>query len=99
MRELTEEETAALGESVHRHQELDDAIGELIQDLKFYAKRCGICMGPCPVFTEGAKPCRLVPPNHSERYAEMHELLTELIDLRTRKGLNSGSHPTPETSR
>ena len=85
---LTEEETAALGESVHRHQELDDAIGELIQELKLYAKRCRICVGPCPVFTQGAKPCRLVPPRFSERNAEMHELLTELIELRKSKGLD-----------
>ncbi len=94
MRELTEEETAALGESVHRHQELDDAVGELIQELKFHAKRCGICTGPCPAFTEGAKPCRLAPPNFADIKAEMHELLTELIDLRTSKGLSPGSPGT-----
>ena len=89
MRELTEEETAALGEDLHRHQELDAAIGELIQELKFYAKRCRICMGPCPVFTEGAKPCKLVPPRFRERNAEMREMLTELIELRKSKGLDS----------
>lgn len=98
MRELTEEETKALGEDVHRHQELDAAIGELIQDLKFYAKRCRICMGPCPVFTPGAKPCRLVPPNFSDRTAEMHEMLTELIELRESKGLSAGSTPASPKS-
>ncbi len=93
MRELTEEETTALGEDVHRHQELDTAISELIQELKFYAKRCRICVGPCPVFTQGAKPCRLVPPRFEERNAEMREMLTELIELRESKGLSAGSTP------
>jgi len=88
-RKLTEEEVTALGEDLHRHQELDAAIGELIQDIKFSAKRCGICMGPCPVFTPGAKPCRLVPPNFSDRTGEMHEMLTELIELRKSRGLDS----------
>ena len=89
MRELTEEEVTVLGEDLHRHQELAAAIGELIQEAKLYAKRCGICIGPCPVFTEGAKPCNLVPPNHAERYAEMHEMLTEIIELRKSRGLDS----------
>jgi len=92
---LTDEEATALGEDLHRHQELDAAIGELIQEAKFYAKRCGICMGPCPVFIPGAKPCRLVPPNHSERYAEMHEMLTELINIRKSRGLPN-SQPKPK---
>ena len=87
MKELTEEETAALGEDLHRHKELDAAIGQLIRENTLYAKRCGICVGPCPVFTQGAKPCRLVPPNFSERNAELHEMLTELIELRESKGL------------
>lgn len=103
MRELTEEETAALGEDLHRHHELDAAIGVLIQENKLYAKRCGICMGPCPVFTPGAKPCRLVPPNFADRNAELHELLTELIELRKSKGLSAGSegpsNGPPDTSR
>jgi len=93
MKELTEEEVTALGEDLHRHQELDAAIGELIQDLKLSAKRCSICMGPCPVFTQGAKPCNLVPPNFSDLTGEMHELLTELIELRESKGLDAGSSP------
>jgi len=82
MRKLTEEETAALGEDLHRHQELDDAIGILIKEFKLSAKRCGICMGPCPVFTPGAKPCRLAPENFSDRTGEMHEMLTEIIEIR-----------------
>ncbi len=86
-RELNEEEVTTLGEDLHRHQELDDAIGLLIQENTLYAKRCGICTGPCPVFTEGAKPCRLVPPNFAERNAELHEMLTEIIELRESKGL------------
>ncbi len=86
-RELSEEEVTALGEDLHRHRELDDAIGQIIKENLLYAKRCGICTGPCPVFTEGAKPCRLVPPGFAERNAELHEMLTELIELRERNGL------------
>lgn len=88
MVQLTKEETAALGEDLHRHQELAGAIGVLIKELKFYAKRCRICMGPCPVFTEGAKPCRLVPPNFSDITGEMHELLTEIIEIEKNRGLD-----------
>ena len=86
-RELSEEEVTALGEDLHRHQELDDAIGLLIKENLLDAKRCSICMGPCPLFTEGAKPCNLVPPKFAERNAELHELLTEIIELRESKGL------------
>ena len=88
-RELSEEEVTALGEDLHRHQELDAAIGLLIQENKLYAKRCGICTGPCPVFTQGAKPCNLVPPNFSDRNAELYEMLTEIIELRESKGLRA----------
>ena len=88
-RKLTEEEVTALGEDLHRHQELDAAIGELIQDINLSAKRCRICMGPCPVFTQGAKPSRLAPPNFSDRTGEMHEMLTELIELRKSRGLDN----------
>ena len=84
---LTDEQATVLGAELHRHQELDAAIGELVQEAKLYAKRCGLCMGPCPIFTPGATPCRLVPPNHSERYAEMHEMLTEIIEIEKRRGL------------
>lgn len=92
---LTDEEATALGEDLHRHQELDDAIGELIKEFKLSAKRCSICVGPCPVFTPGAKPCRLAPENFSDRTAEMHEMLTEIIELRESKGLEKGQ-PKPK---
>lgn len=88
-RELSEEEVTALGEDLHRHQELDAAVGELLKENRLYAKRCGICTGPCPVFTEGAKPCNLVPPGFADRNAELHEMLTEIIALRESKGLRA----------
>jgi len=86
-RKLKGEEVIALGEDLHRHQELEAAIGLLIKENLLYAKRCGICTGPCPVFTEGAKPCNLVPPGFRDRNAELHEMLTELIELRKSRGL------------
>ncbi len=85
---LTEEEVTALGEDLHRYQELDTAVGMLIQELKVSAEKCWFCMGPCPLFTLGAKPCKIVPENFHERNAEMREMVTELIELRKSKGLD-----------
>ena len=86
------EELEALGDDAQRHEDLHTAVGELINQMKVDAKRCGICMGPCPLFTQGATPCRLVPPDWHDRNAEMGEMLSELMTLRENHGLpNDGS--------
>jgi len=88
MIQLTKEETTALGQDLHRHEELRLAIHENTKEMRMYSMKCRMCMDPCPYFTPDANPCDTVPKEYFDRLDELEEMLKEIVAIRKKRGLS-----------